>query len=150
MNGDRCVSIFLISICSICPVTISRFLSFFSFFPKASFYSFFGLNPTTVKRLGAATSDSLMVPAWTERQRPTLEVCLIRYSAECPTSIRNPFVGSDLFFRRILSKGLSHQGFVSSKLFACRKKVCVNFREGIDWVDSLNVKEWSVIFTCEL
>lgn len=69
------------------PKSIALFLLFF-----------FGLNPATVRRLGAATSDSLMVPAWTERQRPTLEVCLIRCSAGCPVSIRNAFVGSRSLF----------------------------------------------------
>lgn len=124
------MSIFLVLIpSSIYPATVSRFLSFFSFFPKTSRCSFFqsksGSGEAPRRRHLGFSRDVCLDR---EAEKPTLEVCLIRCSAGCPTSIRNPFVGSDLFFRRILSKGhlTAAALIVSSESFLCQpeKNAC--------------------------
>lgn len=66
---------------------------------------FFSLNSAAKRRLYTVASDSACLRA-ARLQRPALEVYLIRCSAGCPASIRNPFIESDLFFRRTL-KGTS-------------------------------------------
>lgn len=102
MHGDNCVRSFWYRYVRSTPCLSS--LSFLSFFSKASCCFFFrsksgnGEAPRR-RHLGFSRGACLDRKAETD----SLEVCLIRCCAGCPVSIRNPFVGSDLFFRRILS-----------------------------------------------
>lgn len=95
-------------------ISRSFLLVLFSFFSPQLYRdaSFFGLNPA--ERGGASARPSRILPRCPLVSRPKAEARLwfglIRRSARCPASIRNPFVGPDLFFRRILSKGRHRRG----------------------------------------
>lgn len=108
--------------------------SFFVPLPEASWCFFFRSKSGRAKRrLRGSESDSSEVLACerTESRGRLSRFGLIRRSAGCPASIRNPFVGPDLFFRRILQRSSSPKGidgrkksfFRNNFLSTIRKKV---------------------------
>lgn len=82
------------------------------------------------RRLGSTESDSSEVPACeqTESRGRLSWFGLIRRSARCPASIRNPFVGPDLFFQWILSKGCHRRADRSFRIVRRKKSFFKNNR----------------------